>query len=162
MTVCTHHPKTALFVTLFVAAAFSLLAAAACSQAEEERGEMRTGQGVLVEEAWARPGTIGRMSAGYFRITNHDSTPRHLTGVSSEIARTTEIHESYEIEEGMMGMREVPELELPPGETIEFRPGGLHIMFIQLFNTLRDGDETNITLHFRNYEDVPVTMPVHN
>jgi len=118
------------------------------------------GEGISVEGAWTRPGGEGRMSAGYFLITNFEETADTLTGVSSEISRLTEIHESYELEEGMMGMREVSSVPLQPRSTVRFEPGGLHIMFIQLRQEIRDGDQVEIELQFAGREPLTVTLPV--
>jgi copper(I)-binding protein len=105
-------------------------------------------EGIHIEGAWARPGAEGRMSAGYFLITNYAAVDDTLISVHSDAARLTEVHESYDRGDGMMGMREVPELIVPAGETVRFEQGGLHIMFIQLTKTLEDGEEIELTLNF--------------
>jgi len=49
---------------------------------------------------------------------------------------------------------------LPTGEKVEFAPGGLHIMLVNLSRNLEIGETVNITLHFKNHADVPLTLPV--
>lgn len=135
-----------------------------CEPDEEtaDRSAFVEGDGIGIEGAWARPGSMGRMSAGYFLVTNFEDEPDTLKGVSSNVAQLTEIHESYEQEEGMVGMREVPEVVIQPNSTIRFEPGGLHIMFIQLTEALAEDKEFELTLHFSNAGDVELKIPVRN
>lgn len=135
-----------------------------CQSEQDERSANTTveGEGIAVEGSWARPAGEGRMSAGYFLISNFDDVPDTLTGISSNIARYTEIHESFESESGMMGMREISELVIPAQSTIAFEPGGLHIMFIQLTESLSDGQEIELTLHFSGKGDLLLLMPVRS
>jgi periplasmic copper chaperone A len=118
------------------------------------------GEGIVIENAWARPGNEGRMSAGYFTIVNYETEADTLIGVSSDLAQFTEIHESYEQEGGMMGMREVSELVIPAQSTVNFEPGGLHIMFIQLTQPFIADESLLLTLHFSNSGErvIPLTV----
>ncbi len=115
--------------------------------------------GINVEGAWARPASEGRISAAYFLISNFENEPDVLLSVQSDVARNVEVHESYEREEGMIGMREVPDLEIPAQSTVRFEQGGLHIMLIQLTRQLQDGDTFDLTLTFENHGDITVTVP---
>jgi periplasmic copper chaperone A len=118
------------------------------------------GEGIEIENAWARPGSEGRMSAGYFTIINYENDPDTLTGVSSGAAQLTEIHESYELEGGMMGMREVSELIIPAQSSVNFEPGGLHIMFIQLTEPLVAGEVLELTLAFSNSGEKTISAEI--
>lgn len=119
-----------------------------------------TGEGIQVEDAWARPGGEGRMSAVYFLISNYNAEDDVLVSVQSDVAQNVEVHESYEREEGMMGMREVPDLELPGQSTVRFEQGGLHVMLMQLTRQLADGDSFELTLTFQKNEPVTIEVPV--
>lgn len=114
--------------------------------------------GIHVEGAWARPGSEGRMSAAYFLITNFGDEPDILQSVQSDVARNVEVHESYEREEGMMGMREVSDLQIPGQSTVRFEQGGLHIMLIQLTRQLQDGDTFDLVLTFEKHGEVAVEV----
>jgi len=153
------YPVTSILI-LFIAFTFNT----GCqSGGEEASGDFIVeGEGIAVEGSWARPAGEGRMSGGYFIITNFEDVPDTLTGISSDIARYTEIHESYESENGMMGMREIPELVIPAQSTVTFEPGGLHIMFIQLNESISEGQEIELTLHFSNKGDLLLLMPVRS
>ncbi|WP_083750196.1 copper chaperone PCu(A)C [Rhodohalobacter halophilus] len=144
---------TFLFITLLA------IGCAGESDTEQQSAEF-SGEGVEVEGAWARPASEGRMSAAYFLISNFNDSDDQLIGVESDVAQLVEIHESYEREEGMMGMREVPEVDLPSQSTVRFQQGGLHIMLIQVTRTLADGDTFELTLHFDNSESQTIEVPV--
>jgi periplasmic copper chaperone A len=118
---------------LFILFPFLLIG---CSSDSEKQAEpLIEGEGISIEGAWARPASEGRMSAAYFLLTNFEEQDDKLVGVVSDVARLVEIHESYESGEGMMGMRELPEVDLPAQSTVRFEQGGLHIMLIQATRT---------------------------
>lgn len=150
--------KRSIFFTLVIAL---LLALTACSGEDSEQQEsLVDAEGIHIEGAWARPGSEGRMSAAYFLITNYDEEDDRLVGVRSEAAQLTEIHESFESDNGMMGMREIPELDIPAKSTVAFEQGGLHVMLIQLTEALRDGESFELTLEFDNHGDLTIDVPV--
>jgi len=139
-----------------------LLIAFACqSDPETEVTDVQENRtGIHIENAWARPGSEGRISAAYFEITNYDNEPDVLLSANSTVARNVEVHESYEHEDGMIGMREVTDLEIPAQSTVRFEQGGLHIMLIQLTRQLQDGDSFEMTLTFENHGNVSFEIPV--
>jgi len=139
---------------------FALFFGISCSGETEQQEQVIDGEGVQIEGAWARPASEGRMSAAYFLITNFEESEDALVGVESDVAQLVEVHESYEREEGMMGMREVPEVTLPAQSTVRFEQGGLHIMLIQVTRTLADGDTFELTLNFSNSEPQTIEVPV--
>ena len=118
------------------------------------------GEGIEVQEAWARPGADGRMIAAYFLISNFNSEDDVLTSIETEVAQNAEVHESYEREEGMMSMRDVPRLDLPAQSTVRFEQGGLHVMLMQLTRKLSDGDTFKLTLTFEKNDPITVEIPV--
>ena len=116
--------------------------------------------GVAAVDAWARPGMERGMSAIYMRILNADVEADTLVGVSGDAAELVEIHESYETEDGLMGMRRIDALEIPGKSSVVLRQGGLHVMLIQLRQDLTAGDTAGVTLRFKRNDDVPVSAPV--
>ena len=145
---------------LFLSAVLLLMASCQQSSQDQAKDEMMQGEGIEVSDAWARPGAEGRMSAAYFLISNFNTEADKLVSVETEVAGAAEVHESYEREEGMMGMREVPELDLPGQSTIRFEQGGLHVMLMDLSQQLSDGDTFQLTLAFENGDSVTVDVPV--
>ena len=74
---------------------------------------------------------ISKNGAVYLTLTNHGHLSDQLVGAATPIADHAEIH-THRMENGMMKMRKVDEVELPPHEEIVFAPGGNHIMLIGL------------------------------
>lgn len=100
------------------------------------------------------------MSAIYMRILNADAEADSLVGVSGDVAELVEIHETFETEDGLMGMRRIDALEIPAGSSVALRQGGMHVMLIQLRQDFTTGDTAGVTLHFKRSGDVPVSAPV--
>jgi hypothetical protein len=116
--------------TLSIAAA--LLVATAC------------GAQVTVSDAWVRATAPGQKIAGaYFKITS--ATKAYLVGASSQAAQAVEVHE-MSITNNVMKMRPVARLELPAGRAVELKPGGYHLMLIDVAHPLANGDSVPIKL----------------
>lgn len=119
-------------------------------------------RGIEITEAWARqPNPARAMGAGYLKITNHQSQPVRLTGASSPAAGVVELHEMITAD-GMMSMRQVKSIEIAPGATVELRPGGLHLMLIDLTRTLQPGETIDATLRFDDGSSRQVQLPVRH
>jgi periplasmic copper chaperone A len=139
------------------APALRILAAAAESQpaAVFQQGSLR------VEAPWSRatPGAV-RIGAGYLKITNTGSTPDRLLGGSIALADRLEVHE-MSTANGVMTMRKLPEgLTIEPGQTVELRPGGYHLMFIGLHQPLAEGQTFKATLNFEKAGTLEVEFRV--
>lgn len=104
---------------------------------------------LIIARAWARPAAEGSNSAAYMTIHNHTSRPDTLIAVSSEAAAMAQIHETYE-REGMAGMRPAGKPVIPSGKRMELKPGGLHIMLMQVKRQLIKGDSLQLNLRFAN------------
>jgi hypothetical protein len=73
-----------------------------------------------------------KVAGGFLKITNKGGQPDRLLSAAFEGSNTVEVHEMSN-EGGVMRMRELPRgLEIKPGETVELKPGGYHLMFIDL------------------------------
>jgi periplasmic copper chaperone A len=119
----------------------------------------QTGQ-VEVTDAWARP-TIGqaRNGAAYMRLTNRGQSAEKLVAVSSPVAGKVELHTTVRDGE-VLRMREVPSVELKPGEAVAFAPGGLHIMLVGVREPLKAGQQFPMTLRFESGAQQQVTVAV--
>jgi len=138
--------------------------------------------GLTIIEVWARPGMSGGTSAAYFIIDNPSSQTDTLLGADADISEAVEIHMTVPVGEaemnegmggeegegageghggGMQGMKMIPveNLEVPKG-SVEFKPGGLHVMFIGLNNDLKIGDSFTLTLTFENAGAITLNVPV--
>lgn len=116
-------------------------------------------EGVEVRDPWARPAAQGGNGAVYFVIRS--SAADELAGVASDVAETVEMHESV-MSGDVMEMHHLASVPLRAGEEVIFEPGGLHIMLISLKQDLKNGDEFEITLQFKNHEDLKIKVPVQD
>lgn len=109
--------------------------------------------GIEVTDVWGRPSPSAATNAAfYMHITNSGDTPDRLVGASSPACTVTEFHEMYMKDGGVMGMRPVEggAVDLAPGETVEFKPGGLHVMCIGITEELQPGATVPLTLTFEH------------
>src|SRR3712207_2777024 len=93
-----------------------------------------------IAHPWARATPAGAtVGAGYMTITNTGTQTDRLVGGSAAGASRIEVHASV-IEGGLARMRPVKALEIGPNQTVELKPGGLHIMLIGLKRPLTQGE----------------------
>ncbi len=103
---------------------------------------------VKVEGAWARASVPGQMGTGAFmKLTAKDGAK--LVGASSPAAGVTEVHE-MKMEGDVMKMRAVPALDLPAGKAVELKPGGYHVMLLDLKAPLAKDTTVPLTLTFKD------------
>lgn len=115
-----------------------------------------------VEAAWARASVPGQMGTGAF-MTLTAAQNLKLVGVSSPVAGVAELHE-MKMDGEVMRMRAVESLDLPAGKPVEFKPGGYHLMLMELKQVLRKDTQVPLTLSLRNAQgqlsQVQVSVPV--
>ena len=105
-------------------------------------------ESVQIRDGWVRSTVPGQKGSGAFmKITAKESV--QLTGVSSPVAGVAEVHE-MKMEGDVMKMRAVPVLELAAGSTVELKPGGYHLMLMDLKQSLTVGSTVPVTLMFRD------------
>ena len=108
----------------------------------------QTAAAVKVDGAWARATVQGQMGTGAFMtLTAKDGT--RLVGVASPVAGVAEVHE-MKMEGDIMKMRVVPALDLPAGKKVELRPGGYHVMLMDLKTPLAKDSTVPVTLLFKD------------
>jgi len=114
------------------------------------------GDELAVTGAWARP-SLGQTGASalYFTITNGSSVVDDLSSVEVPDAARAELHETTNTN-GVVGMRSIADMPLPPGAPVQFAPGGNHVMLMGLAHPLKAGDHLTATLHFRTH--APLTI----
>lgn len=116
---------------------------------------------LTIETPWLRATPNGaKVAGGYVRITNTGSAPDTLTGATVPFAKSSDIH-SMSMEGGVMKMAPVTGgLTIKPGETVELKPGGYHLMFEDLTGAPKAGETVAGTLTFQRAGAVPVTFTV--
>ncbi|NEX19267.1 copper chaperone PCu(A)C [Thiorhodococcus mannitoliphagus] len=98
-------------------------------------------------------------SAAFMALSNQTTEARALVAARSDAAEVVELH-THLMEDGMMRMRRVDEIALPAGETVQLKPGGLHIMLIGLKGALTPGEAVGLTLVFDDGDEQSLTAPV--
>jgi len=114
-----------------------------------------------ISTPWARatPGNAS-VGGGYLTIANAGSEPDRLVGGSSDVSKRFEIHE-VSMDNGVMKMRRLAHgLEIKPGQTVKFKPGGYHVMFTGLKQPLKKGEHFKSTLVFEKAGKVVVDFAV--
>jgi copper(I)-binding protein len=116
---------------------------------------------ITVTGQWARQSPMATdMGAAYLTInTNIDD---ELVGamVDTSIAAMTEVHETVMGDGDSMKMQEVDKIEIVAGTPTELKPGGYHVMLMNLVKPLELGTEVSVTLKFAKAGDLVVTVPV--
>lgn len=153
---------------------------------------------ITVEGAWARTSAmVSGAGAGYIVIKNTGSADDAITGGTTSVAKTVEVHETVDMSSaapmpsasgegmggmdggmaspaasdgmggmsdsgssGMMGMRKIDRLVIPAGGSVELKPGGYHLMIIELNQELKAGTKIEITLNFERAGPMKVTFEV--
>jgi copper(I)-binding protein len=123
--------------------------------------QVSSGKKIDIKAAWVRTGAEGLNSALYFKIENNTDRPDTLYEVTSDIARHIMMHETYK-KNDMMGMREIKDIVIKPGSSVEFKPGGYHVMLMELNKDLKEGNETNFTLLFKLAGEINIKAKVEN
>lgn len=138
-----------------------LLAATLCLSATFATAhEFKVGN-LHIGHPWSRATPKGAtLAAGYLKITNNGSEPDRLIGGSADFAGRFEIHEMA-MEGSVMKMRSLPNgIEIKPGQTVELKPGGFHLMFPALKQPLEQGQKVKGTLRFEKAGSVDVEYAV--
>lgn len=115
-----------------------------------------------VSDGWSRPAAAGNNGAAYFIIRNGTVHADTLLGVTTDSAGQAEMHMTMVDANNVMSMHPQATVDIPAGGTVEFKPGGLHVMLVELKQELKAGDVYSLTLQFRNAGDVPVIITVQD
>ena len=113
-----------------------------------------------VKNPWVReaPPNASVMAA-YFSLHNHAAKGKTLVNASSPEFKRVELHRTEE-HDGMAKMIAVHNLKLDGKSSIDFKPGGLHIMLINPKKSLKAGDSISLTLHFTDESSLKINVPV--
>jgi periplasmic copper chaperone A len=110
---------------------------------------------------WTRATPKGStVAGGYMKITNKGSAPDRSVGGSAAVAGRFEVH-SMVMEQGVTKMRPVSGgLEIKPGETVDLKPGSMHVMLMGLKQPLEKGQKVKGTLEFEKAGKVEIEYAV--
>jgi periplasmic copper chaperone A len=115
-----------------------------------------------VKDPWIRSTVPQQMATGMFaQITS--AKGGKLVAASSPVAGVVEVHQMA-MDGSVMRMRAIPSLDLPAGRAVELKPGGYHVMLMDLKQTLKAGDTVSVSLVIegadKQRETVEVQAPV--
>lgn len=102
-----------------------------------------------------------KVGGGFMTISNDGATDDRLVSVTApDVSDDVQLHEMT-MENDVMKMRQLPDgIPLPAGEVTELKPGGLHVMFMNIKHQLVEGKMVKGTLHFEKAGDVDVEFSV--
>jgi copper(I)-binding protein len=137
-----------------------LLASVALFAAPQAQAQSYSLAKIKIEHPWARPTPKGaRTGAVYLSLENTGSEADSLVSANSPAAGKTQVHKTTN-EGGVMKMRPAEGVELAPGATVEFKPGGYHIMLLDLRQTLAEGQTVPLTLTFAKAGTIQIDVRV--
>jgi copper(I)-binding protein len=115
---------------------------------------------IEIENPWSRATAPGaKVAAGYVVLRNNGPSPDRLLGATTPAARKVETHVT--VRDGdIMRMREVKGYEIPAGGTFELKPGGAHLMFVDVRQPFREGESIPVTLRFERAGEKKVEFRV--
>jgi periplasmic copper chaperone A len=115
---------------------------------------------VAIEKPWARATAPGAsIAGGYMIIRNPGAAADRLVSASSPASARVEMHVSVN-ENGVMKMREVPGYDVPAKGAFELKPGGAHMMFVDIKRPFKEGEKVPVTLKFEKAGEVKAEFQV--
>jgi hypothetical protein len=115
---------------------------------------------VQIENPWSRATPPGsKIAVGYLTIVNKSGSDDRLTGASSPLAAKVETHVTMR-QGDVMKMREVEGYKVPANGRYELKPGGAHLMLVDIKRPFKEGDKVPLVLHFDKAGEVKVELPV--
>ncbi len=116
---------------------------------------------ILIQNLWTRATPNGaKVAGGFITITNKGTVSDRLIGGSAATAARVEVHEMA-VTDGVMRMRELDKgLEIKPGETVELKPGGYHLMLMDITEPTVEGGKVEGTLVFEKAGTIAIFFHV--
>jgi hypothetical protein len=115
---------------------------------------------IKIENAYTRSTVPGQQVAGGFMKIENKGGVDQLISASSPVAGEVQLHEMA-MEGNVMKMRQVKDIAVPAGGAVELKPGGLHLMFMNIKAPLTAGESVPVKLKFAKAGDIEVKMPVN-
>ncbi len=113
-----------------------------------------------VTQVWSRAmPPSAPTGAVYFSLNNPGDTPDRLIGVQTPRAAKAELHTHVHKGE-VMRMERIDSVEVPAGGEVTFKPGGSHVMLIELSEPLVAGKHFPLTLIFENAGEITVDAAI--
>jgi copper(I)-binding protein len=114
---------------------------------------------VAVSGAWMRALPGGLPAGGYFTLHNGTAKTLTLEGAASTACGSLMLHKSDTMS-GMASMSDVKRIDVAPGGTLKFSPGGYHLMCMAPTDALKRGAKVAVTFHFTDGTKLKTTFDV--
>lgn len=119
-----------------------------------------TSQQIEIIEPYARAVTAAQTnSAVFMQLKNNTNTNFKIVNAKSNVSSVVELH-THINDNGVMRMRRIPVIELPAQSTVDLKPGGLHIMLINLYEALAVGTIVELEIEFEDGSKSIIDAPV--
>lgn len=122
--------------------------------------EYRLGQ-LKIENPYARATAPGQKAAGGFMKIENKGAADQLIAASSPVAGEMQLH-TMAMDGNVMKMREVKAIDVPANGSVDLKPGGLHLMFMDIKTPLKAGEAVPVKLKFQKAGEVEIKVPVHD
>ena len=144
--------KSKALVTMYAAVGIAL-----CSSVMAQNTSVGS---IKVENAYTRATAPGQQVAGGFLKIENKGAADQLVSASSSVAGEVQLHEMT-MDGNVMKMRQVKDIPVPANGSVELKPGGLHLMFMNIKAPLAAGETVTVKLKFAKAGEVEVKMPVN-
>ena len=115
---------------------------------------------IQIRHPWSRATPVGaKVGVAYMEIRNNGAQPDKLVSISTSVARRAEMHIT-EREGEVMKMRQVKAFEIPARERYALRPGGSHLMLVDLTQPLKVGERFAMKLQFERAGELEIELEV--
>ena len=123
--------------------------------------ETITFKGLVLSDFWIKKVIANNnVTAGYIKIENKNKKNEHLISVEADFSKRTELHDMY-IKNDIMIMKHLEEGVLIKSKSqLDFKPGSLHIMFIDLTKSLKKTKFQKVKFNFKNAGSIVINMPI--
>ncbi|MEL6299403.1 MAG: copper chaperone PCu(A)C [Pseudomonadota bacterium] len=154
-------PLTCAGAALATAAALALSLAIPVATASDMKPAAKVGALEIIQPYARATPPKAPVAGGYLVVRNTGDKPDWLIGGDVDFAGRVEVHEMAVDSSNIMRMRKLADgIEVPPGQSVTLKPGGLHVMFMQLREPLKAGEPRSVTLRFKEAGDVTVPFAV--
>lgn len=116
---------------------------------------------VSIANPWFRALPAKLPAGGYFDVRNNGKIAVHLTGAASPACGMLMLHKSSE-KGGMSSMEDVQSIDIAPGATVKFMPGGYHLMCMDPSAAMKPGATVAVTLKFSDGSVASAKFAVKN
>lgn len=146
------------FLQTVIASALLAFSSHTMAHNDMKSPEYRVGS-IKIEHPYARATVAGQKAAGGFMKIENKGPADQLIAVSSPVAGEMQLH-TMTMDGNVMKMREVKAIDVPANSSVELKPGGLHLMFMDIKTPLKAGESVPVKLRFQKAGELEIKVPV--